>query len=196
MGSWSTSFITLAAVAVGSLLSFVTTRATDRSRWQREEALRWDTKRLDTYSEFGSALLKFTNIALRISTGLGFPTGIQPLDGEAGLPALAAAGTELNVQWERILLLGSPETVMAAGTWQDGVFHLEYFARQLRSDPAEFAKTRQDVRVARRRFYSAARDDLGITSGDIPDGLQALSKWRTITKPEPQGPTSGPAPEL
>lgn len=98
MTSWSTSLITLAAVAVGALLSFVSTRVTDRSRWQREEGLRWDARRLDTYSEFGSALLKFTNIAQRMSAGLGFPSGVQPLDGEAGRPALAAAGTELNVQ--------------------------------------------------------------------------------------------------
>ena len=188
MTSWNTSLITLAAVAVGALLSFVTTRLTDRRRWQREESLRWDARRLDTYSEFGSALLKFINITLRITAGLGFPSGIQPLDGEAGRPALAAAGTELNVQWERILLLGSPDAIMAARTWQDGAFHLEYFARQLRSDPAEFAKTRQDIREARRRFYSTARADLGITSGDIPADIYAPGNWRTLIEPEPQAP--------
>ena len=36
MTPWVTSLITLAAVAIGALLSFVSTRLTDRSRWHRE----------------------------------------------------------------------------------------------------------------------------------------------------------------
>ena len=189
MTSWSTSLITLAAVAAGAVLSFVSTRLTDRSRWQREESFRWDTKRLDAYSEFASAMRKFVNVAYRMSAGLGFPAGAQSLDIEAGLPALAAAGTELNVQWEKILLLGSPDAIMAANNWQEEAFHLEYFARQLRNDPAEFAKASQDRREARRRFYSAARADLRVTSGDIPADFRARGKWRTLTEPEPLAPT-------
>ncbi len=188
MTSWSASLITLAAVAVGALLSFASTRLTDLNRWQREEHLRWDAKRLDVYSEFASTLLQFINIALRISAGLGFPTGVQPLDSETGLPALATTGTELNVQWERILLLGSPDAIVAAKYWQEEAFHLEYFARQLRSDPAEYAKTRRNTKEARWRFYSAARADLRITSGDIPADIQTADKWRTLTEPEPQAP--------
>src|ERR1700737_1258170 len=139
MSSWSTSLITLAAVAVGACLSFASTRLTDRSRWQREENLRWDARRLDAYNEFAGALQTFTTIAWRISVGLGFPENAQPLDEETGLPALSAAGLELNVLWERVLLLGSPDTIMAGKNWQEESFHLEYFARRLRSDPAEFA---------------------------------------------------------
>lgn len=200
MTSWSTSLSTLAAVAIGAILSFLTTRLTDRNRWQREEKLRWDTKRLNAYSEFASAVLKFSNIAFRITAGLGFPIVAYPLDAEDGLPALAKAGAELNVQWQKILLLGSPDAVMAAKDWRDEVFHLEYFARKLRKDPAEFEKATQDRREARRRFYSAARADLTITSGDLPADINAPGKWQMLAglgpEPEPQTPAPTPGSEL
>jgi hypothetical protein len=189
MASWSTSLITLAAVTFGALLSFASTRLTDRTRWQREENLRWDAMRQDAYREFASALLKFINIALRINAHLGFPVGVQPLDAEDGLPALASAGTELNIKWETILLLGGPDAIMAAKHWQDEAFHLEHFARQLRNDAAEFTEARQGLREARRRFYSAARADLKVTSGDIPADFQAPGKWTTLTEPAPEAHT-------
>jgi hypothetical protein len=190
MTSWTTSLATLAAVVVGALLSFGSTRLTDRNRWQREEHLRWDAKRLDVYSEFASSVLQFTNTALRISAGFGgFATGVQPLDVEAGLPALAATGRELNVQWEQVLLLGSPDVILAAKDWQEAAFHLEYFARRLRSDPNEFVNTRVDIRKARWQFYSAARADLRIISGEIPVEAHGPGMWRTLTEPEPQAPT-------
>jgi|KBSMisStaDraftv2_1062788.scaffolds.fasta_scaffold601764_1 hypothetical protein len=183
MTSWSTSLITLAAVAVGALLSFVSTRLTDRNRWRREESLRWDTKRLDAYAEFASAMRQFLTIASRVCAGLGLPLGAQPLDLETGLPALAAAGAEVNVHWEKILLLGSPDAIMAANDWQDQAFHLEHFARQLRNDLEEFAKATRDRREAGRRFYSAARADLKVTTGDLPANIRPPGKWRTLTDP-------------
>lgn len=185
MPSWIVSLVTLAAVAIGALLSFASTRLTDRNRWQREESLRWDAKRLDAYSKFADAMLEVSNIAFRITAGLGLPAVAPPLDAAAGLPALAAASADLNVQWQKLLLLGSPDAVMAAKDWQDEVFHLEYFARKLRKDPAEFAKAALDRRDARRRFYTAARADLAITSGDLPADIHAPSKWRVLVEPDP-----------
>jgi hypothetical protein len=188
MTPWITSLITLAAVAIGAILSFLTTRLNDRDRWRREEGLRWDTQRLHAYSDFATAMLEFSDIAFRITAGLGFPVVAVPLGTKIGLPALAAAGTKLNMQWQKVLLLGSPDTVLAARDWQDEVFHLEYFARKLRQDPAEFAQATVDRRKARGHFYSVARADLMITSGDLPAQIHALGKWRTLTEAQPQAP--------
>jgi hypothetical protein len=37
----------------------------------------------------------------------------------------------LSVQWEKVLLLGSPDAISAAGTWRNEAWHLESFARKL-----------------------------------------------------------------
>lgn len=180
--SWAVQLLTLAAVALGALASFISTRVLDRSRWQREEALRWDTKRLEAYSYFASALLNYINIAARISVAHGLPATGQPLDPEVGLPALASAESEVTLQWQNILLLGHPSVIAAAHAWREEAWHLEWFARRLRNDPAEFSKATQDRRESRNRFYSAARLDLGIASGDIPVEIDpaASTWWRHI----------------
>jgi hypothetical protein len=52
MSTWVTQLITLLAVVVGALATFVSNRITDRSRWLREERFRWDNKKLECYYEY------------------------------------------------------------------------------------------------------------------------------------------------
>ena len=177
MSSWAVQLLTLLAVALGAVASFVSTRMVDRTRWKREEVLRWDARRLEAYNDFASAILNYINIGFRISAGLGFPTGVQPLDAEVGLPALAAAESDLSVQWEKLLMLGSPDVILASKNWRQEAWHLDRFARQIRTDTAEFVQAGRDRRAARRRFYAAARADLGVTSGEIPADADVNDAW-------------------
>jgi hypothetical protein len=179
--------LTLLGVGVGALASFVSTRLVDRSRWQREEAVRWEMKRLECYSEFSSSISHFTNIANRISAGLNLPANVQPVDTDTTLADMAAAEAELSVKWEQMLMLGSPEAITAAQEWRHEAWQLESFARGSRSDPAEFLKATQDRREARRRFYTAARADLGVLSGDIPTTVDRRPAWMRQTH-EPSDP--------
>jgi len=149
----------------------------DRSRWQREEALRWATKRLECYSEFGSDLRQFISIAWRITAGLGFPSNAQPLDSASGLAALADAEDEVSVKAERLLMIGSPAVIAAAQEWRHAAWHLEWFARGRKDDLVEYTQALQERREAQKRFYSAVRADLGIVSGEIPNRIEP--GWRT-----------------
>lgn len=182
MTSWAVQLLTLVAVAIGAFASYISTRMVDRSRWQREEALRWDVKRLEAYGDFASALVTFGNIAWRISAAHGLVARGQILDPEVGLPDLVAAESEVNIQWQKILLLGSPDVIAAAHRWREEAWHLEWFARRLRSDPKEFIKATRDRREARKRFYSVARLDVGVTSGDLPAEVDPVdsSWWRQV----------------
>jgi hypothetical protein len=103
MEQWPVQLITLLGVTIGALASFVTTRLVDRSRWQREKALRWDTKRLESYGEFASALREFITIGYRISAGRGLPASAHPLDTTTGLPALATVPAILENPQSRSL---------------------------------------------------------------------------------------------
>jgi hypothetical protein len=195
MEQWPIQLITLLGVTIGALASFVTTRLVDRSRWQREEALRWGTKRLESYGEFAGALRKFITIEYRINAGLGLPASAQPLDTATGLPALATAGGELSVKWEQVLMLGAPAVITAALEWRNGALRLEKSALGLRKDAAEYAEAIQDIRAAQVRFYSAVRADLGITSGEIPPGAVTPGTSGTAgldTEPTPNRQPSNP----
>jgi hypothetical protein len=169
MESWTVQLLTILGVAVGATASFVSTRLVDRARWRREEALRWDSKRLDGYGEFAATIKHFITTSQRICTGLGLPGTGQPLDSSLGLPALAALEEDLSVKWEQILMLGSPNTIKAAQAWRHSAWHLEWFARGLRNDHTEYTQTNLDARSARQSFYTAIRADLGVSRDAIPD---------------------------
>ncbi len=105
MDSWIVQLLTLLGVAVGAIASFVSTRLLERTRWQREEILRWDTKRLDCYSEFAAATNQFVQTAMRLAGGLGLPSTGQPLDSASSLATAAGssraawAGAESAGRW-------------------------------------------------------------------------------------------------
>lgn len=171
MASWTVQLITLLGVALGALASFVSTRLVDRSRWQREERLRWDTKRLECYSEFSAAIMRYINIGHRMAAGLGLPTAVEPLDADTGITTLADAEADLSLYWAQLLILGSPDVIKAAQEWRSQAWRRESFARGYCKKPAEFAATGQRSRRARSHFYAAVRADLGVLTGDIPADL-------------------------
>ena len=178
MASWTVQLITLLGVALGALASFVSTRLVDRSRWQREERLRWDTKRLDCYSDFSAAIMRYINIGYRMAASLGLPAAVEPLNADTGIPALAAAEADLSLYWAQLLILGSPEVIRAAQEWRNEAWQLESFARGHYSNPSDFAITAQRRRDARSRFYAAVRADLGVVTGDVSADLGVRSEQR------------------
>jgi hypothetical protein len=165
MNPWTVQLLTLLGVVIGALASFFSTRYLERSRWQRDETVRWGTRRLDCYSEFASALKRFIGISHRLAAGLGLPATAQNLDLETGLPALASAKEELYVRWEQILMLGNPSTIIAARQWRKAAEKLEQFARGLQEEPSEWMKAEKDSVEAREHFYKAVRDELAIFNG-------------------------------
>jgi hypothetical protein len=181
--SWVVQLLTIFGVAVGAAGSFASTRLLDRARWRREEAHRWDAKRLECYGAFAASIKDFLTLSLRISSGLGLPSPAQVLDAAVGLPLLIAAETDLGVKWESVLMLGSPEVIAAARDWRHCAWHLEWFARGLRQDAEEFSQAHIDSGAARNRFYSAVRDDLGIASGPIPELGVPLPWWQSDDSP-------------
>jgi hypothetical protein len=177
--------LTILGVAVGALTSFISTRLIDHARWRREEALRWDAKRLDCYGEYATAIKHFIDVANRLCASLGLHGTGHPLDPATGLQALAAAEQDLSVKWEHVLMLGSPDAITAARDWRHVAWHLEWFARGLRNDTEEYEQAKKDNGAARSRFYTAVRTDLGITSGPIPE-----ITWPPTWQQSPDTPTA------
>jgi hypothetical protein len=167
--SWAVQLLTIAGVAVGAFASFISTRLVDRSRWRRDEALRWDTTRLTCYGDFAAAIKRHIGISDRICAAVGLPAGAQPLDPASGLNVLAAAEEDLSVKWEQVLMLGSPDAIAAARDWRHAAWRLEWLARGLREGATEYTEANKDVGAARKRFYAAVRKELGIVSGGIPE---------------------------
>jgi len=64
-------------------------------------------------------------------------------------------------------MIGNQKVIEAALDYQRQAWLLEEFARGRLRDPDQFKKATYDRRKARQRFYSEARADLGVASGEI-----------------------------
>lgn len=178
MNSFFQQLPALIGVIIGAFGSYFVTTANERSRWRREQESRWDETRAQAYAEYGYSVKSHSELCKRLAAHRGLGTWSEPIDPVGATEELARSAVERAAKWERVLLMGSPDTVVAARVWHRQVWHLELFARGLRSDNAEWKATMDGVVAARSEFYDAARRDLGITSGRLPEG----------------GPWEGPAP--
>lgn len=109
--------LVLAGVVIGALASYLTTAATERARWRRTLDSRWDDGRVDAYASYAQAVKDMISISSRITAGRGMAVKHEPLPPtEENLELLTSMGIKRAIAWETVLLLGHPETVMAART--------------------------------------------------------------------------------
>jgi hypothetical protein len=160
---------TLIGVVIGALASYLATTASERNRWKREQETRWDENRAQVYADYGYIVKSHYEFCKRLAAAHGMPTLAAPIDPNGALDELARTGTERAAMWERVLLMGSPDAVTAARAWHRKVWELELFARGLRDKPDEWRAADDAAMDARTEFYNAARQDLGIKSGQLPD---------------------------
>jgi hypothetical protein len=174
--------LVLAGVVVGALASYLTTAAAERAKWERAVDSRWDDRRVDAYATYAQALKDEISISSRITAGRGIAANPRPLPAsEENLELLAAAGLKRGASWEKVLLLGHPETVEAARHWHETVWRLEGFARgAITGNIEDWEKARSEVNHARAKFYESARKDLQVRGGDLPGVVDYETRLRKI----------------
>jgi hypothetical protein len=160
--------VAVLGVVIGAAATYAATMFSERTKWRRSQAAKWDDQRLAAYNEYAHALKQCAETAFRLSAGRGYPTISQPLDTELGYQRLADAEAQRAVVWEAVLLLGSPAAVAAAREWHDELVELGHIARGRDVDHAEFADLVKSIGRRRDAFYASARQDLGVTSGALP----------------------------
>ena len=75
------------------------------------------------------------------------------------------------MKWESVLLLGSSDVILAARTWHQSAFRLEWMALG-RGGDMSWDEALQAVSQARRGYYEAAKADLGISIGGAPEAYE------------------------
>jgi hypothetical protein len=185
----------LVGVVVGALGAFWVATFTDRTRWRREQATKWDAKRLDAYGRYALAIKEIHSLALRIIAQNHPRISAQPIDETTGLKMLAKADMNRTRVWESMLLLGDESTIAAARGWMNAVRKVELLARS--RDGLEEKWSNQvltavrEVNEARDRFYVAARQGLAVggeTEAQAPwllAGLQAPDQAMVIEHKAP-----------
>ncbi|MFB7717046.1 hypothetical protein [Nocardia sp. NPDC056100] len=172
MSSVMQQLLPLVGVVLGVGTTFAATSMNERAKWRRSHGTRWDDKRLAAYSEYANSLKQYVQVSYRLAAARGYPAVALPIDIDAGLQALAEAEADKTIKWETVLLLGSPEAVAAARSWNRAAWELGWPARGHAMEHAEYLRLYSEMGRRRNAFYESARADLGVLTGALPPGDQ------------------------
>lgn len=173
----------LVGVLIGVLATYITTTAQERGRWRRQQAVRWDERRITAYTEYAHAVKKVISISVRLAAKRGVYEDDFWFGADVDETDLLRAEDERTTRWEAVLMLGDDAVVAAARQWHQVTFRLIRLALGQPSD----LTWNEAVRVtgqARGRFYTAARRDLGVKFDESSAPYEwQMSKW-LIERPE------------
>ena len=151
----------LLGVLFGAAATYLSTTATERSRWRRAQSVRWDERRIAAYTDSAHSLKHLITVIVRIAAFNRVHPEDDPLDPAEGLPLLAAAGEDRTVKWEAVLMLGSPDVIRAARSWHQMASELQALALG-RPSGMTWIESIEATSQARRGFYEAVRRELEI----------------------------------
>jgi hypothetical protein len=153
--------VTVGAVLVGAVGSYLTSRLADRDRFRRDLLVRWDERRLDAYVLYVTAVKHVYRCAQQaLSARL---EGGDSKAADALLAEMRAAEADRSRAFEQVMLLGDAATVQAAHNLNDRLWGLERPARSAEEIDQDTWHERSDEwLVALNDFHSHARQGLGV----------------------------------
>ncbi|MFI1396063.1 hypothetical protein [Streptomyces sp. NPDC020681] len=175
----------LIGVLVGALGSYLAITRGDRARFQREQAARWEERRLATYAEYARVLKKSVTLTFRTAAHLGNDPHPHPLSPEEAAAHVAKANEARDPAGEALLMLGTPDVVEKARAWVVIVLEMEQFVRGQTHDPEAWSALLKKQRAAREGYYAAVRRDLALPPGHS-------GEWRLPPAQNTTPPTAGP----
>jgi hypothetical protein len=172
VGTFLQQLPALVGVAVGALATWAVTSSAERAKWNRDQSVRWDEKKLAAYAEYSHAVKQLISAATRLQEQRVVMKSANAKSALAtGEAALAAAEDDRTMKWESVLLLGNSDVIIAARAWHQSAFRLEWMALGRGSDMS-WGDAIEAVSQTRRAYYEAAKADLGISIGSAPEAYE------------------------
>ncbi|KPC64725.1 hypothetical protein [Streptomyces chattanoogensis] len=166
----------LIGVVIGALGSYLASTRGDQARFRREQAARWEERRLAAYADYARALKKSVTLTYRIAAHLGNDPHPHPLSPEEAAPHLADATDARDPAGETLLMLGTADVVEKAREWVVVVMEMEGFLRAQTRNPEAWSVMLERQRAAREGYYAAVRRDLALPPGHSGEWRLAPSR--------------------
>lgn len=164
------------------------TNVADRARWQRDQSVRWDERRLAAYADYANAVKEMVIVADCIAAGWGLTPFPEALAGDAaGLGALAGAEARRNTLIETVRLLADSATMNAIRELNSRAWRLEALARGNIEGNSQAWKTSYDAYMeARDGFIKCARGSLRV-HGSVTPRSPHSPPWKVTPPREASG---------
>ncbi|GAA3833633.1 hypothetical protein GCM10022403_078240 [Streptomyces coacervatus] len=155
----------LIGVVIGALGSYLAVVRGDQARFRREQAARWEERRLAVYADYAQSLKRSVTLTYRVAAHFGNDPNPHPLSPQEAEPLLTEAQLARDPVGEALILLGSTEVVQKAQEWVLTVVEMERFLRDGTHDPAAWRALVERQLAGRRGYYAAVREDLALPPG-------------------------------
>lgn len=155
----------LIGVVLGALGSYLAVVRSDRARFGREQAARWEERRLSVYFDYAQALKRSVILTYRVAAHLGNDPHPHPMALAEAEPLLAEATDGRDPAGEALIMLGSRQVVDQARVWVRVVMDMEAFLRAGTVDPEAWQGLLERQRAGREGYYTAVREDLALPPG-------------------------------
>jgi hypothetical protein len=158
----SEQLLTIVAVLLGALTTYVTNFWTERQRNRHELLVRWDDKKLDAYEGYVDRVRAAVFLAVQLYEHReAIRPGRSPEDDLAA--ELAEATRYRGRAFERIMLLGGDDVIEAAHDLNAVSLEVDWQATGRTVDTLDAWRDRnRAVFRAINAFHEAARSDLGV----------------------------------
>ncbi|MFD0022972.1 hypothetical protein [Streptomyces sp. NPDC058382] len=174
----------LAGVALGALMSFLVSSLNERTRWRRQQAVRWDEHRLGAYAEYAHAVKELAARYRMLAAARGLVPGPMPLEPTPDVLAeLADLESRRSALSETLALLGDTEANTASKSLDHCVWRLECLARGVATEvEQDWDQAYSEFRQARDRYVAHARAGLGVP-GAVARDVPWPDAWRPSGSP-------------
>jgi hypothetical protein len=162
----------LVGVVLGAVLSFVATYIAERTSWLRNQAVRWDERRLSAYADYGHAVKEQVALASRIAAARGLDSHTEPLEpSQEGTAKLAETEARRTLMSETLRLLADTETMTAADEVRRCARALVQFARGVTDgDSTDWDRAFSKYEEARDHYMTCARKNLQVDGSPSRSG--------------------------
>ncbi|WP_079158529.1 hypothetical protein [Streptomyces caniscabiei] len=175
----------LVGVAIGAAVSLLVSALNERTRWRRQQSVRWDERRLNAYAEYAHTVKDLSNQYHRLAIARGVTAGTTSLEPTgAVLEELSKAEVHRSALAESLWLLGDVDSNTAAVKLNHALWHLQWLARGIpTTGVATWPEAYLEFRKARENFLLAARRDLGVQGTRITHDTPWPPAWRPPNQP-------------
>ncbi len=183
--------VTISAVLVGAIATYLTTYLLTRQRNQHELSTRWDGKKLDAYENYVDKVRASVSAALTLYEACRQDDAHGRSPGPELREGLAESVRVRSRAFERVMLLGGDDVVEAAHELNAVVEGLIWRSRgDVVCAHSEWMQHFGSAFQAINAFHDAARADLGVRGRTRGEGRPERG---VLMPPRPAEPDRGPS---
>ncbi len=183
--NFGNQIVTIAAVVIGALTTYLVTALGDRARERREMGRQWVDRKLANYASYTNDVKNLVTVARQLAALNSLHDAAPGIAEDRAQSMLDEAEVRRSASYENVKLLADASTLRATRALNDAVHRLEWIAagRFEQAGADDWSQSWQLYQEAADEFRGSVRRELGVPGELLPHGA-----WVRPSLPAPADP--------